>query len=138
MKLFITKIYQLSRLHSTILHQLSSKGIYNRLVLTKCYLLDINLALYVPWLLYQVKFNKSWIYFFIMENCFYSIQRKDEKSSRDTEARTCDLLVIRLAPQSAQLLWNDDNLVKFNQSDYDFKVCQGRAIYNLICSCLDA
>ena len=77
---------------------LNIKGIYNRLALTKCYLLDIDLALYVPWLPSKVKFNKSWIYFFIMDNSFYSNQRKDEKSSGESEARTCDLLVIRLAP----------------------------------------
>ena len=41
------------------------KGIYNRLALTKYYLLDIDLALYVPWLPSQVKFNKSWIIDFI-------------------------------------------------------------------------
>ena len=71
---------------------------YNRLALTKCYLLDIDLALYVPWLPSKVKLNKSWIYFFIMDNSFYSNQRKGEKSSGESQARTWDLLAIRLAP----------------------------------------
>ena len=47
------------------------KGTYNRLALTKCYLLDIDLALCVPWLPSKVKLNKSWIYFFIVDNSFY-------------------------------------------------------------------
>ena len=84
--------------------EVQNKGIYNRLALTKCYLLDIDLALYVPWLPSKVKLNKSWIYFFIMDNSFYSNQRKDEKSSGESEVRTCDILVMRLAPH-AQLLW---------------------------------
>ena len=47
------------------------KGIHNRLALIKCYLLDMDLALYALLLLSEVKFNKSWIYFIIMENGFY-------------------------------------------------------------------
>ena len=50
---------------------LAVKGIYHRLTLIKCYLLDMDLALYALLLLSKVKFNKSWIYFIIMGNGFY-------------------------------------------------------------------
>ena len=50
------------------------KGIYNRLALIKCYLLDMDLALYAFCLPSLVKFIKSWIYFVIMKLDFTQIK----------------------------------------------------------------
>ena len=50
------------------------KGIYNRLALIKCYLLDMDLALYAFCLPSLVKFIKSWIYFIIMKLDFTQIK----------------------------------------------------------------
>jgi len=71
------------------------KGICNRLALVECYLLDMDLALYALWLLSEVKFDKSSIYYIIMKLDFTKYQRKDEKGLGEDEARTCDLLITR-------------------------------------------
>ena len=51
-----------------------TKGIYNRSALIKCYLLDMDLALYDFCLPSLVKFIKSWIYFIIMKLDFTQIK----------------------------------------------------------------
>ena len=45
--------------------------LYHRLALITCYLLDIDLALFNPFLLWEVKLNKSWNTFFAITVLFY-------------------------------------------------------------------
>ena len=60
--------------------------IYNRLALIMCLLLDMDLALYGLFLLYEVKFIKSWRHFNVMEIRFYSNQRKHETDALEGTA----------------------------------------------------
>ena len=55
-------------LHSCVLHL--SKGIYNRLALIICLILDIDMALWSLTLPWEVKSNKSWTTIFAVRDWF--------------------------------------------------------------------
>ena len=75
-----------------------SKGIHNRLALTICLLLDMDLALYGLFLLYEMKLFKSWSHFNVMEIQFYSNQRNNEKIVGPGRVWTCNLPGLKLTP----------------------------------------
>ena len=60
-----------------------SKGIYNRLPLTKCLMLDINLSNIAFSLPYEVKCFKSWLLFDSNGILYYSNEQNTEKSFGD-------------------------------------------------------